>query len=189
MKEEVKRPLIVKLIIALIIYQLIMIVINMALGNFGVIGWLVIPAVYFGLWKMKRDWMYLLVFLMSTSQIVNVYLILSTIFTDFNYFYFIDFAVIILNVLSISWLLFNRDLFTKSEKKSNSINKKEKNIKKKPWWYWAILVFFVLGWLSQLPIALSYIFGGNIGGGIGYLLGATAVLAIVYYGLNWYTTD
>jgi len=114
---EVKRPLVVKLFIILIIYQIIMIFVAMILGNFAVIGWLLLPAVYFGLWKMKRDWMYFLLFGWSISQFVNAYLIFSTIFKNFNYFYFIDFATIILNVLCICWCIFNRNLFIKSEKK------------------------------------------------------------------------
>jgi hypothetical protein len=116
MKEEVKRPLVVKLFIILIIYQIIIIAVNMALGNFGAIGWLLLPAVYFGLWKMERNWMYFLLFGWSISQVGNAYLIISNL-KNFNILFLIDFAVVILNVMAISWCIFNRNLFSKSEKK------------------------------------------------------------------------
>jgi hypothetical protein len=113
-ERKLKRPMGVKLILAYNILHLLFIFYSMALGYGGFIGLLYIFALYYGLWKMKKDWMWVLVF----------GLILSTAFYVYSMFVSLDvFSMIfvILNSISVYWLYTNRDIFIKSEKEKSAL--------------------------------------------------------------------
>lgn len=115
MGEEVKRPLEVKLITVSLLIQAFLIIIIRLMGGFGIIGILFFIALYYGLWKMKKDWMYLLIFGMSISIIISFYSFFVEIVGGLGIFSVIDLAIGLVNLLSIAWLFSNRNLFTQSK--------------------------------------------------------------------------
>ena len=117
-KKEVKRPLALKLIIVFLILEVILFIIIKLIGGFAFVGLLFILALYYGLWEMKRDWMYLLIFGMVISVIVSIYGFFIEI-GIVGIFSLIDLGIAFLNIFSIGWLFNNRNLFEKSESKGS----------------------------------------------------------------------
>lgn len=102
--KKFKRPLGVKLILAYNILHIIFIIYSMVAGYGGIISILYIFALYYGLWKMRKDWMFLLLF----------GLVISTLFYLYQMFIYLDLLsmlFVILNSASIYWLYANRKLF------------------------------------------------------------------------------
>lgn len=121
-RSKIKRSDAVNLIILYNIIHLVFILYSIMSGYDGFIGLLYIFALYYGLWKMKRDWMYLLVFGMIVSTIYYIHLMLT----------FIDvFSMVfsVLNSISIYWLYSNRSLFTESEKGKSALGTKSEWIR------------------------------------------------------------
>ncbi len=150
MAKEKERPLAVKLIVAYIIIYFIYVIFSM-LAGYGWIGLgaiIMILALYNGLWKMQKAWMHVVVFLLALN---TVFYLLFMAVLDYSYIdswlALIETGVIILlNCLSIAWLMKNTKLFNDSEKDS----KRGGGKKTSGAWY-------------LLPI-----FFGLIGGVIGY---------------------
>jgi len=139
-ERKLKRPMGVKLILAYNILHLLFIFYSMALGYGGFIGLLYIFALYYGLWKMKKDWMWVLVF----------GLILSTAFYVYSMFVSLDvFSMIfvILNSISVYWLYTNRGIFIKPEKEKSALGTKSE------WIRAGLIILGIIG----IPISLGMI--------------------------------
>jgi hypothetical protein len=143
-EQKLERPLGLKLIIAYNVILLILILISImtfgwGLGGGGVIGILGVLALYYGLWKMKKDWMYLFIFLVAVSTIYYIYSMLFIEVTD------IIFAI--LNSISIYWLYTHRNLFVEPEKGKSALGTKSE---------WIRVGLILLG-VVGIPIILSII--------------------------------
>lgn len=101
-EKKLKRPLALKLIF---LYSLFSIPLSFILLPFYII------ALYYGLWKMRKDWMWSMFLFLILSTITNVY----NMFISFNVFSLI---FIVLNIISIYWLYTNRNIFKEPEKGS-----------------------------------------------------------------------
>ena len=66
------------------------------------------------------------------------------------------------------------------------MKKAEKKIKKKPLWYWIVVVFYGLGVLWNSIQAILHISDGALADGIGSLMGGLITYFIICYGLNWW---
>jgi len=110
-----KRPLGLKLILiynllllCLIIHSIILYGWGLARG--GVIGILYLLALYYGLWKMRRDWMFVFLFITILSTFFHLFIM---IFADISYI-----LIVFFNILSIYWLYTHRNIFIKPKGKS-----------------------------------------------------------------------
>ena len=111
----------------------------MATGYGGFIGLLYIFALYYGLWKMEKDWMWVLVF----------GLLLSTVFYVYSMFVYLDvFSMIfvILNSISIYWLYTNRNIFKEPEKGKSALGTKSE---------WIRVGLIILGTIGILVLSFS----------------------------------
>ena len=126
---EEERPLILNLIIIYILAFLAYAFISMIAGYGGIVGLgsiLMLLGLYYGLWKMQKDWMHIVVFLLVISTLLQLYVayVFLIFAAEIPYFELIagliEFGVIILlNALSIGWLLSNSKLFHEKPKKKD----------------------------------------------------------------------
>ena len=99
-KPAIKRPMILKIIIAYYLLATLFILV-VATGSFKYVLSSIVSAIvlYYGLWKMKRLWMHLFV----------LRVVLGIVYfwpqTGFSVFYIFDIA-------AVCWLLLNRKLFS-----------------------------------------------------------------------------
>jgi hypothetical protein len=143
-EQKLKRPMGVKLILAYNILHLLFIFYSMALGYGSFIGilyiFLYIFSLYYGLWKMREDWMWVLVF----------FLILSTAFYIYSMFVSLDvfsMILVILNIISVYWLCANKNIFIKPEKGKSALGTKSE---------WIRVALIILG-IIVIPISLGMI--------------------------------
>lgn len=113
-KSSSERPLGIKLILAYNILHLFFIFYSMISGYGGIAGILYILALYYGLWKMKKDWMYLLIFGMIASTVYYLYQMFA--YTDV-----LSMTFGILNAISVYWLYSKRSIFIEERKKGKSV--------------------------------------------------------------------
>ena len=121
MKKPLALNLIIVYIILLIISNLYFSIVEYGVPIIGLGTILLFVGLYYGLYRMQRDWMWVVVFLLGISTILLfVFLII------FEYLYtiiVITFVLnIILNVLSIYWLCANRNLFEHENKGKGRLN-------------------------------------------------------------------
>ncbi|MEM7818497.1 MAG: hypothetical protein QXP52_03355 [Candidatus Aenigmatarchaeota archaeon] len=110
-EEKLKRPLGLKLIIIYDILHLMFVFFSISAGYGGVVGILYIIALYYGLWKMRKDWMYVVIIGKLISTMGYSYFM-------FTYLSPLTLLFIILNIISIYWLYTNRNIFKEPEKGS-----------------------------------------------------------------------
>jgi len=135
-QEKLERPMGVKLILAYNVVLIVFILSMLGSGGGGVIGLLFLFSLYYGLWRMKKDWMYVFVFLTFISTIYYIY---SALFIDI---YSIIFAI--LNSVSIYWLYSNKDIFIKPEKGKNALGTKSE---------WMRLGLIILGVFAIISVS------------------------------------
>jgi len=115
-KSNLKRPLTLKLIIAYCMLQLLFVILSIVAGYGGYIGFgavLLVAGLYYGLWKMEREWMWVVVFILGVTT--ALYMIYAA--DGLN---IIGVMIIILNVLSMHWLYTHKNIFSEPVKKKNN---------------------------------------------------------------------
>ncbi len=113
-QEKLERPLGLKLILAYGVILLILTLVSITSFIGLIIGILFPFALYYGLWKMEKDWMYSFIILVSISilvSILSIYYIYSTLFVDITGIIFVA-----LDSVSICWLYSNRNIFIEPER-------------------------------------------------------------------------
>lgn len=150
-EKKLKRPLALKLIF---LYSLFSIPLSFILLPFYII------ALYYGLWKMRKDWMYVVIIGKLISTMGYSYFM-------FTYLSPLTLLFIVLNIISIYWLYTNRNIFKESEKGSVLGTKSE--------WIrvglivWGIIIMFILGAINfeylgygilALPIWIIFVWFG-----------------------------
>lgn len=110
---KVKRPLAVNLIIIYIVILFIFGVYSITLGYGGFIGLgdiLLILGLYYGLWKMQREWMHVVIFLLGLTTAIHVLLF------SIQGINAIGVTIVVLDILSLYWLGSHRNIFIKPER-------------------------------------------------------------------------
>lgn len=130
MVEQLKRPLILKLIL---VYSILNI------PNSPLLLVIYIIALYYGLWKMKREWMWVVVIFLIISTLVHIYRIIVSL----NPLLMI---LVVLNLISIFWLYNNRNIFKKPEKGSDIGTKSE----------WIRLGIIIFGIIAIILLVLLF---------------------------------
>ena len=138
--KKLGRPLGVKLILLYNILILILVIFSMLAGYGGFLGILYIVALYFGLWKMRRDWMWFLVFSMSITTVYYIYSMFA--FLDVLSIIFITF-----NTVSIIWLINHRNIFIEPRRGKSALGTKGE---------WVKTILTLVG-IFGIPIAVMLI--------------------------------
>lgn len=142
-ENKLERPLPVKLILLFNVLHVTFIIISMLSGYGGFVGLLFIIALYYGLWKMKKDWMVLVIFAMIVSTVYYIFLI-------FAYLDVIAILIVILNIISVVWLFKHRNIFIEPEKGKSALGSKKE---------WMIVGIIILGLIVFFILLFSGVFG------------------------------
>lgn len=131
-KNNSKRPLGIKLILAYVIFlQILAFVSNPGIA--GLIAILIYSyTLYSGLWKMKKDWMTLFAAGLIILSIIYIY---YWFVSPISVFYPI---FVTLNILSLKWLYSHRKLFIEPEKGKSALGTK------KEWIILGIVVILII---------------------------------------------
>lgn len=88
-------------------------------GFIGLGAILMIFGLYYGLWKMRKDWMGLVGFLLAVSTVIYIF------YAIIEALDIVGMIIIVLNILSIYWFYSHRNLFIEPEKGKSTLGTKK----------------------------------------------------------------